>query len=234
MQGQHSVQLKEVGGLVPFDRNSRTHSEAQVAQIAASIKEFGFTNPILIDEANTIIAGEGRWRAAKKLRMAEVPCIVIAGLSPAQKAAYVIADNKLGLNSAWDTEMLVAELARLDELQFDVDLAGFSEVEILDLSCIVEAAHEAIVVPEEQPQGAAPVTTPPAPQGTPPHSPDWSGMPEFHQPDDTPFRTLKVHFSDQAAVDAFAAVLGQNVTDKTKYVWYPKQVKKEREAEVYA
>ncbi|MDN4590821.1 hypothetical protein DBA29_20280 [Xenophilus aerolatus] len=224
--------LRRVDDLVPFDRNSRTHSEAQVAQIAASIKEFGFTNPILVDEANTIIAGEGRWRAAKKLKMDEVPCIVIAGLSPAQKAAYVIADNKLGLNSAWDTEMLMKELARLDELHFDVDLAGFSEVEILNLSCevVVDAPAPDVSngVGEQVENGTQADGFP-----TPPEK-DWSGMPEFVQPDARPFRSVIVHMLDQAAADQFAALIGQTITEKTKYVFFPKKEQPAGPKEVFA
>src|SRR5437879_1120365 len=92
---------REVADLIPYGHKSRAHSEAQIAQIAASIKEFGFTNPILIDEHGTIIAGEARLFAAKRSKMTTVPCIVLTGLTDAQKAAYVIADNKLALNACW-------------------------------------------------------------------------------------------------------------------------------------
>ena len=112
--------------LIPYARNSRTHSPEQVAQIAASIKEFGFTNPILIDEENGIIAGHGRLLAAQKLGIEEVPVIVMAGLTDAQKKAYVIADNKLALNAGWDDEMLRIEFQELQEMGFDLELTGFS------------------------------------------------------------------------------------------------------------
>ena len=116
--------------LVPYAKNSRTHSEEQVAQIAASIKEWGFTSAILVDEDGGIIAGHGRVMAARKLGLASLPVMVAAGWSDAQKRAYVIADNKLALNAGWDNELLALELAELDGLGFDVELTGFSDEEI--------------------------------------------------------------------------------------------------------
>ena len=98
-----AVEYRPATALIPYARNARTHSDAQVAEIAASIREFGFTNPILVDGDNGIIAGHGRLLAARKLGLAEVPVIELAGLSEAQKRAYVIADNKLALNAGWDT-----------------------------------------------------------------------------------------------------------------------------------
>lgn len=113
--------------LIPYARNTRTHSPEQVAQIAGSIREFGFTNPILIDAENGIIAGHGRVMAASKLGLAKVPCIRLAHLTDTQKRAYIIADNKLALNAGWDEEMLGIELADLREADFDLGLLGFSE-----------------------------------------------------------------------------------------------------------
>jgi hypothetical protein len=232
--GTHIIAHK-VEELIPFDRNSRTHSEAQVAQIAASIMEYGFTNPVLIDEANTIIAGEGRVLAARKLKLEAVPCIILSGLTAAQKAAYVIADNKLALNSGWDTEKLLAELGNLVDLDFDINLTGFNEVEAIELSADLD-----LDIPDVIEDGAAsPDEGMPAPSSTTSSQPnpgeqkDWSGMPEYNQPDAGPFRTMLVHFNDQAAVDAFAALVGQNITDKTKYVWYPKQEKTAAPGQVY-
>lgn len=111
--------------LIPYARNSRTHSDHQVAQVAASIREFGFTNPVLIDSEDGIIAGHGRVMAARKLNMAEVPCIRLGHLTETQKRAYIIADNKLALNSGWDEEMLGLELADLREADFNIDIVGF-------------------------------------------------------------------------------------------------------------
>jgi ParB family chromosome partitioning protein len=119
------IETRPVAKLLPYVSNSRTHSDAQVAQIAASIKEFGWTNPILIDGDNTIIAGHGRLLAARKLGMESVPAIVLDHLSKAQQRALVIADNQLALNAGWDMAMLAAELAELDDAKFDLELLGF-------------------------------------------------------------------------------------------------------------
>ena len=121
---------KKVSELVPYINNARTHNNEQVDQICASINEYGFTNPILIDEKNSIIAGHGRLLAAKKLKMKEVPCIVLCGLTEAQKKAYIIADNKLALNAGWNDELLKIEFENLKELDFDLNLTGFSADEI--------------------------------------------------------------------------------------------------------
>lgn len=119
--------------LVPYARNSRTHSDEQVAQIAASIKEFGFLNPIIVDGDNGIIAGHGRVLAAQKLKIDELPCIEASHLTEAQRKAYVIADNKLALNAGWDDELLRIELDELKGLGFDVTLTGFSLDELAEL-----------------------------------------------------------------------------------------------------
>ena len=121
---------KKVNDLIPYINNSRTHSEEQINQIVASINEFGFTNPLLIDEKDNIIAGHGRLLASKKLKMEEVPCIVLSGLTEAQKKAYIIADNKMALNAGWDFNLLSLELENLKELDFDLELTGFSDDEI--------------------------------------------------------------------------------------------------------
>lgn len=124
------IEYRKLESLIPYARNARTHSDAQVAQVAASIKEFGWTNPVLIDETGGIIAGHGRVMAARKLGIDDVPCIVLAGLSDVQRRAYVLADNKLALNSGWDNEMLALELSELGEEGFDLELVGFSQEEI--------------------------------------------------------------------------------------------------------
>lgn len=124
---------KLTSDLIPYVNNSRTHSADQVTQIAASIAEFGFTNPVLIDDKGVIIAGHGRVQAAQKLKLQEVPCIVLAGLTEAQKKAYVIADNRLALNAGWDNEMLSLELKSLEELDFNLDLLGFDDKELAAL-----------------------------------------------------------------------------------------------------
>ena len=147
---------KKVNDLIPYINNSRTHSEEQVNQIVASINEFGFTNPLLIDEKDNIIAGHGRLLASKKLKMEEVPCIVLTGLTEAQKKAYIIADNKMALNAGWDDELLKIELENLKELNFDLELTGFN-VDELDDIFQVEEEQEIIeddfdVEPPEEPK----------------------------------------------------------------------------------
>ena len=119
--------------LIPYARNSRTHSAEQVDQIAASIKEFGFLNPIITDGENGIVAGHGRVMAAKKLGLMELPCIDASHLTETQRRAYIIADNKLALNAGWDDEMLRVEFQELQEMGFDLELTGFSLDEIAEL-----------------------------------------------------------------------------------------------------
>ena len=119
--------------LIPYANNARTHSDAQVAQIAASIREFGFTNPVLVSDDNTIIAGHGRVMAARKLGLTQVPVIRLSHLSETQRKAYILADNKLALNAGWDDNLLSIELADLKDLGFDTDLTGFLADEIAAL-----------------------------------------------------------------------------------------------------
>ena len=116
--------------LIPSARNARTHSEAQVAEIAGSIREFGWTNPVLIDEADGIIAGHGRVLAAALLDIKRIPCIRLAHLNDAQKRAYMLADNKIALNAGWDEAMLRIELSALKVDAFDLDLIGFNDGEL--------------------------------------------------------------------------------------------------------
>ena len=125
-----SITYRNTSELIPYARNSRTHSEAQVAQIAGSIREFGFANPVLIDGENGIIAGHGRLLAAQKLNIDTIPCIVLDHLTKAQQRALVIADNKLAMNAGWDNEMLSLELGELKGLDVDLELIGFSAEEL--------------------------------------------------------------------------------------------------------
>jgi ParB-like chromosome segregation protein Spo0J len=126
------IQYKKTEDLIPYARNSRTHSADQIAQIAASITEFGWTNPILIDGENGIIAGHGRVLAAHKLGETEVPTIELGHMDDTQKRAYIIADNKLALNAGWDNEMLELEIQKLKDVGFDINLLGFAPFELLD------------------------------------------------------------------------------------------------------
>lgn len=153
------VERWSIDRLVPYARNARTHSDEQVAQIAASIKEWGWTTPVLVDPDGQIIAGHGRVMAARKLGLAEVPVMVADGWTDAQKRAYVLADNKLALNAGWDKELLALELSELKELGSDLDLIGFSEDE---LAALVKAGGtEGLTDPDEAPDVPAnPVTMP--------------------------------------------------------------------------
>jgi len=128
-----TIQYRSLDSLVPYARNPRTHSEEQIAQIAASIREFGFTNPILTDSKQGIIAGHGRLAAAKELGMETVPCIDLSHLTDDQRRALVIADNKLALNSGWNDELLRLELTDLKELGADLELTGFDPMELADI-----------------------------------------------------------------------------------------------------
>ena len=147
--GTIKVDYLPISALIPFARNSRTHSDAQVAQIAASIREFGFTNPILIDGDKGIIAGHGRLQAARKLGLAEVPCIMLEGLTDAQKRAYVIADNKLALNAGWDIELLSSEIVGLGDEGFDLSLLGFNDDE---LAAFLAEKTEGLTDPDDIPE----------------------------------------------------------------------------------
>lgn len=133
MEKEMQYYLANVSELIPYIRNARTHSESQIAQIAASIKEFGFLSPILIAEDNTILAGHGRLAAAQKLGLKQVPCVKESHLTETQRRAYIIADNKLSLNAGWDEDMLAIELSELQGADFDLDLLGFDESELASL-----------------------------------------------------------------------------------------------------
>jgi DNA modification methylase len=153
-----AIEYRPVSQLIPYASNARTHSDAQVAEIAASIREFGWTNPVLVDGANGIIAGHGRLLAARKLGMVEVPVIELAGLSDAQKRAYVIADNKLALNAGWDDELLALEFGDLASLGFDLSLTGFGEEEI---AALTSRGTAGLTDPDDVPETPAqPVTLP--------------------------------------------------------------------------
>ena len=197
-----------VGTLVPYVNNSRTHSETQINQLVASITEFGWTNPILVDGDKGIIAGHGRLMAAIKMGMETVPVIELTHLSETQKRALIIADNKLALNADWDTDFLKMEISALAELGFDSDILGFTQGEITTLFLETE-------------------------EGETDADEEWKGMPEFDQQDELSFRKMIVHFECQADVDEFARLIGQTFTDKTKSIWHPKQINMDTESKRY-
>jgi ParB-like chromosome segregation protein Spo0J len=178
--------------IVPYSRNSRTHSREQIAAIAASIRQFGFTNPLLVDESSVLIAGHGRLAAAQQLGMTELPAIVLAGLSETQKQALRIADNKLALNAGWDDDLLRTELMDLRDGGFDLALTGFGDQEL-----------EQLFAPELD------------------RLDEWEGMPEFEADNRIAHRSIVIHFRTQQAVDAFAALIGQPITAITRSAWFP-------------
>jgi len=150
------MKIVQASEIAPYSRNARDHSTSQIAQISASIRAFGFTNPLLIDENNVLIAGHGRLAAARQLGMAELPALVIAGLSETEKQALRIADNKLALNATWDDELLRLELGDLRDGGFDLALTGFGEDELLGLFA---AGNTGLTDPDEVPEAPAePVT----------------------------------------------------------------------------
>lgn len=203
-----AVRYRPLAELIPYARNARTHSDAQVAEIGASILEFGWTNPVLLDEDAGIIAGHGRVLAArwllehhaaalakKSIVVDPLPTIELAGLSEAQKAAYVLADNKIALNAGWNTDMVAAELMRIQELGMPLPLTGFSTAEAQNIiSGWVQG----------------------------PSSPDdaWEGMPEFN-PEKRSYRSITVHLQDEAALRDFEERVGQMLPEGARYIWHP-------------
>jgi len=155
----NNIEMLPTQDLVPYSKNSRTHSNEQIDQIANSMREFGFTNPVLIDENGGIIAGHGRVMAAKHLGLAHCPCLRLPHLTDAQKRAYVIADNKLALNAGWDDEILRLELADLKTLEFDLGLTGFSDDELTELLALNDATPEGNTDEDAVPEAPAqPIT----------------------------------------------------------------------------
>lgn len=189
------VVYRALQDLLPYARNAMLHSDMQVAQLVGSIQEFGWTNPILIDESGEIIAGHGRALAADALGMATVPTITLRGLNEAQKRAYRLADNQLPRNAQWNEKLLSLEIMELKELDFEIDKIGFSEAELSKLLKI-------------------------EPDDIQDH---WVGMPEFNQADKNGYRQIIVHFETALDMQNFAVLIGQKITEKTKYIWYPEQ-----------
>jgi hypothetical protein len=156
-----AVERRAISALAPFARNSRTHSKAQVSRLAASIQEWGWTIPVLIDEGGTIIAGHGRVLAARSLGIEEIPVMIAAGWSEAQRSAYVIADNRLAETAGWDEELLAAELGLLGDGGFDVDLTGFGQEDLASLLGFGDPTPGG-----EELNAAAPGSEPPEPRAS--------------------------------------------------------------------
>ena len=147
-QAANAIENVLTATLIPYARNARTHSDSQVAQIAGSIQEFGFNNPVLIDADNGIIAGHGRVMAANLLKLERVPCIRLGHLSDAQKRAFILADNRIALNSGWDTEMLANELSDLHADEIDLGLMGFDADELATMIGLSDDEPELPDMPE--------------------------------------------------------------------------------------
>jgi hypothetical protein len=212
----YRVEAVSIDDVRPYTHNARVHSADQIDEIVASIREFGWTNPLLVDVGAdfSLVAGHGRLAAAKKLYGAggvirlpdgrelppgTVPVVDCSGWSEAQRRAYILADNRIAENATWDEALLKIELGQLlDGGTVDAGLLGFGKDDLAKIFADPSASGEGSDPTEE-----------------------WKGMPEFDQKDKSAFRSIPVHFANQEAVDAFAALIGQKITDRTRFVWYP-------------
>lgn len=189
------IEQRKIGELKRYERNARKHSEQQIEQLTKSMQEFGWTMPILISSDNTVIAGHGRLAAATRLGLKTVPCITADHLTEKQCKAYVIADNQLALNSSWDSLLLAEEISELRLESFDMDLIGFNDAQLAQLFPDADEANAQT---------------------------EWRAMPEFKN-NPIAYRSIIIHFKDQAAVDSFAAAIGQELLPTTKFTWHPAQ-----------
>jgi hypothetical protein len=201
-----NVKQSALNKLLPYKDNPRKHTERQVLQIADSISEFGFVNPILIDEKNMILAGHGRFLAAQKLELETVPVVIVDNLTEDQKTALVIADNKIAMNSTWDESLLWDQIRKLSDKGFNLDVLAFDEMEILpmtDPNTVIDPLAE------------------------------WENMPEYSQEDQLAFKTVYVHFKNEQDYKDFQNFIGQPMTHKTKSIWYPEQKNMDTESKRY-
>jgi len=187
------VHHREAAQLIPDARNARKHSPDQINQLERSMKRWGWTIPVLIDEADKIIAGHGRVLAAANLNITRIPCLIAEGWTDDEKRAYMIADNKLTENATWDYELLLREIEQLHASGFDATLTGFTADEL-----------EQLITPANDAEK------------------DWQGMPAFSN-SELDHRTLVVHFKDENAFTDFQQRLGQNISPQAKYIWHPWQ-----------
>lgn len=199
------IELIDASILKPYSGNSRLHDDEQVNQIVESIKEWGFTIPILIDEKNMLIAGHGRLLAAQKLNLEKVPVIKAVGWTEKQKQAYVIADNKLAENASWDTDLLKIEIKKLETDNFDIAKLGFDVDELTDLFFEREFGETDAFD-------------------------EWQDMPEYDNEDVNYYRTIKVHFDNQQDVDEFAEKTGLRLSEKTRFIRYPENITEDLDA----
>lgn len=192
------IEYKKPEDLIPYARNARKHSEYQINQIAASIREFGFISPVVIDSKDTVIAGHGRVLGSMKTDLTEIPCVRVEHLTEAQRKAYTILDNQIATSSSWDHELLGLELQEL-EIQDEVDLKllGFHQSQ---LENYLNTDTEELRIRDGE---------------------EWEGMPEFDQKDKTAFKNLIVNFKDSEDINKFSELIGQKITEKTRSIWYP-------------
>lgn len=191
-----AVELWPLDKIIPYGKNPRAHSPEEVTALAADMLADGVTTPILVDELGVIIAGHRRRLAAVENKFVVYPVVVARGWSETRKRAARIKDNQRSIESRWDEELLRAEVNDLKLAGYDLPLLGFEEGQLFALT--LDAS-----------------------KGLTDISSEWGGMPAFDQQDKTAFRSILVHFKDQAAVDQFAATMKQNITDKTRYLWFP-------------
>jgi hypothetical protein len=200
------IELWTLDRIKPYGKNPRTHSEDQVELIAKNMQRFGVTTPVLVDQDGVLIYGHGRLLAAQKLKFKTLPvCVAPADWSEADKKAYRVADNQLGLLSMWDVPNLKGELGELDAVNFDLQMLGFGAAEL-----------KAWTMPE--------LVDPLA---------EWRDMPEFIQASAQAFRTIVVHFKDENAVQAFAALVQQAIGPKTRFIWFPPEKNASQKDQAY-
>lgn len=188
----------KVADLVPYAKNARLHNAEQVEKLTESLKEFGFTNPVLIDENNVIIAGHGRILAAERLGLEQVPVRRLTHLDENQKKAYRLVDNRLAeIGGGWDQVLLSAEVVDLKTDNYDLDVLGFDATYINSLLNVGEVVNN-------------------------PNA-EWVGMPEFEQENQGPHRQIVIKFASDEAVEKFGQLIAQNISPATNYLWFPKQ-----------
>jgi FkbM family methyltransferase len=188
------IEWRPIGSLLPYDKNARRHPPEQIEAIRRSFQKFGWVHPILISEDGGIIAGHARLEVAIAEGWTDAKCLVATGMSKAEVRAFIIADNQLALGGEWDPALLKAELLQLERADFDLGTVGFSGDEL-------ERLLHGLVVDDP--------------------AREWAGMPDFTQEDKESFRTIHVHFADQAGVDDFARRIDRPITDKTRFIWHP-------------
>lgn len=190
------IEQVPIESVKPYPKNNRLHSEVQIDMIARSISEFGFNQPLVIDEKNEILVGHGRLLAAKKLGLPMIPVHKVSGLTPVQKRAYRILDNKLQNDSNWDFEALKIEFDYLIDSELDLERWGLNILRDIILDQYDDVAKE------------------------------WQDMPEFNQQDMTSLQRIIVHFKSREDVKEFARLINQSLTDRTKSTWFPYQAPK--------